>query len=88
MASIQNGYSINSEPSAPKFVQAKISLRGIDRGKAEELRDKLKEPVERLVNEVLGEDADYSVAVEVVWSRATVPTLHRPPPSGQQWQLL
>ena len=66
MASIQGSFSINPEPPAPKHVLAKISLRGIDWGKAEELRDKLKEPVERLVNEVLGEDADYSVAVEVV----------------------
>ena len=63
---IQTTYSINPSPSAPKHVQAQIRLRGVGQGKAEELRDKLKEPVERLAKEVLGEDAEYSVEVEVV----------------------
>ena len=62
---IQNSYSINSEPAPPRSIPVTIHLNGVDRSKAEELKDKLTEAAERLANELLN-DGQYRIEGKVV----------------------
>ena len=63
---VQRDYSINPEQGPPKSILVTINLSGVDRGKAEELKDKLGESANQLAAEMLGDDVQFSVEAKVV----------------------
>ena len=65
MGTVQRSYNTHAEPAPPKSIPITIHLNGVDRSKAEELKDKLTEAAERLANELL-DDGQYRIEGKVV----------------------
>ena len=66
MSVIQNSANIYLVDGPPNSVILTVRVAGIDRGKAEELKDRLKEVAGSLATEVLGDNAKFSIEGRVV----------------------